>query len=101
MAVSLFDDIIPARVFVLDTQTGVAVRSPENEGKPTTGFVWAEDGNSCDCNRELFWERGNNPACDVYGTNYACTSGRYTVALLAEDGTVLWSDMPDGWAPPQ
>lgn len=102
MAVSLFDSITPARVFVLDTQTGVAVRSPENEGKPTTAFVWAEDGNSCNCNRELFWERGNNPAWDgIDATSDECTSGRYTVALLAEDGTVLWSDMPDGWAPPQ
>jgi hypothetical protein len=97
----LLATVTPARVFVLDTQSGAVVRSAEHEGKPTDLYAWVEGNNSCDCNRQLFWERGNDPACDGMANSWVCTSGRYTVALVGADGAVLFSDMPEGWAPPQ
>ena len=40
-------------------------------------FNWEENNYSCDCNREIFFERSNGKEIDVT----SCTDGRFSVKL--------------------
>ena len=88
----------PAKAFILHTATGATRRLVSFEGEETNRFVWEHGNFSCDCNRHLFWAReANEPEDD----DLACSDGAWRVAFFAKDNSVLFSDMPEGWALPQ
>lgn len=50
----------------------------EDEAEPSV-FNWAENNYSCDCNREVFFQRAGG---DDRDEDVECTHGRYAVRLV-------------------
>lgn len=59
-----------------------------------SGSGWWDEGNAgCDCNREIFFLRGNDQSTDDAMDATKCSEGRYAVRLSdADSGIELWSD---------
>ena len=52
-------------------------------------YMWADGNYSCDCNRELFFDRAGGDAGEG---PHACTDGQYSVMITDMAGKLLYAD---------
>jgi hypothetical protein len=87
---------VAIRVHIRETATGTVATYLDKTGieegeKHPNPFWWSEGNASCDCNRELFFNRAlGRPEIET-----ACSSGRFLVRLENKvDGTPYYSEFP-------
>ena len=90
----------PTHIEITDTATGemrVYVDDFGFDDDPASGneFCWSEGNFSCDCNRELFFERANGNEPD----ETECGDDRFRVLIKTMDGVVLYQEDASSKAP--
>lgn len=55
---------------------------------PASGvhFFWTDGNFGCDCNRAIWWHDDGN-------IDRTCGSGKFSVRLIAEDGTIILDEL--------
>ena len=66
----------------------ILLEDPDITGYPTT-WIWSEGNFSCDCNRQLFFNRANNEEEE----QCPCGEGKFSVNIInPENGEYLYKE---------
>ena len=83
---------MPYDVIIRKNETGEKRRIREDaDWSYGQQFLWEEGNYSCDCNREIFFERANG----VETEDEECSEGRFSANAVLPDGSEVSLDMDD------